>query len=166
VISLFVIACGNGTIDSRDPQEIGADATSPEDWVARSDYFADDISRQIVKEGLQMDYIDLYEGVVHPLDVDATKYQYKVYSALRMVGYALPGQDGEFEFARWARVFKEQEGIEPSYSYALTPEFIIALDSDMAEHEEEVRSAVSTFPIIGFPLGITTKTSHPQVQRA
>ncbi|MDO8618410.1 MAG: LamG-like jellyroll fold domain-containing protein [Candidatus Daviesbacteria bacterium] len=113
----------------------------------KSSYFSSDpIAKKIFQgEIVNYKFSDLYLGVDHQINVDRNKFQYKILSAFRMLGYALDPLQNKPLLNRDVEVFQRIHSLP--ISDLITQDFILSLDDQMFNLENRTREYSNHFPI-------------------
>ena len=129
----------------------------------KSNYFGNDQIALDIEKGVAVNYSfsGLYPaGAQFNINLDTDKFQYKILSALRMLGYALkPTQKQPLYLTRWSESFQKTHNLPVIDN--ITSDFILALDKDIYDLEQKIQSYVNSFPIpVGnYSVDISTSNS-------
>lgn len=120
--------------------------------ILKSNYFgSDETALGIVNEEIiNYKFSDLYMGgntnLFADINVNApNKFQYKVLSALKMLGYALSATSYKPVLINWAEAFQKKNNLP--ISDTITTDFIKKLDELLYEQENQILPYLNSFPI-------------------
>lgn len=115
--------------------------------VLKSNYFKDDSTALGIINGQITDltFSDLYTGIDHPSKMDPNKYQYKILSALRMLGYSYKNMFFNQVLRKWATHFQKTHYLP--ISDVIDKNFITNLDEAVYSQEQRVQPFIDLFPI-------------------
>lgn len=131
----------------------------------KSDYFKNDDTAVKIAQGQIINYrfSDLYTGISDPSQLDSNKFQYKILSSLRMLGYTYDQMQFNQVLTKWAFHFQNHNFI--STSDLISNDFMIALDKAIYAQEQQENLYTGYFPLNeNYLIGDQTVTYVPAHQ--
>lgn len=117
------------------------------EYLLVSNYFTNDTVAKEIANGTVTSYtfsgLAGINGFIN--ESHRTNYQYKIYSALKMLGYGLGATQSENTFIRNVTAFQKQHNL--ATGDVITKEFMIALDQEIYKAEQSKKQWSSRFPI-------------------